>query len=59
MCVFCVLRKVTLILKQIYLDQSGPGSDINKGILHIPQISETGASPLDVVYSNTQAPPFW
>ena len=27
--------------------QSGPGSNGNKGVLHIPQISKTGASPLD------------
>ena len=31
------------------LSQSGPGSNSNEGILHIPQSSWTGASPSDAV----------
>ena len=27
--------------------QSGPGSNVNEGVLHIPQISKAGASPSD------------
>ena len=35
-------------------DQSEPGSDGNKGVLHIPQsASITGASPSDCLESNT------
>ena len=30
-------------------DQSGSGSNDNEGILHIPQSSRTGASPLVTV----------
>ena len=30
-----------------HLDQSGPGSNSNEGVLHIPQSSRTGFSPLD------------
>ena len=32
-------------------DQSGPGSNGNKGVLHIPQISKTGASQLNDLMS--------
>ena len=31
------------------LGPSGPGSNSSEGVLHILQISRTGASPLDVV----------
>ena len=31
--------------------QSGPGSDGNEGLLHIPQISKVGASPSDCLMS--------
>ena len=29
------------------LGHSGPGSNVNKGVLHIPQSSEIGTSPSD------------
>ena len=33
-------------------DQSGPGNDSNKGVLHIPQRSSiTGTSPSDILVS--------
>ena len=31
------------------LSQSGPGSNVNEGVLHTPQISRTGALPSDAV----------
>ena len=31
--------------------QSGPGSNGNKGVLHIPQMSKAGASPSDCLMS--------
>ena len=34
-----------------YPGQSGPGSDGNEGVLHIPQISKPGASPSDCLIS--------
>ena len=33
------------------LDQSRPGSNCNKGALHIPQNSSTGVSPSDCLVS--------
>ena len=36
------------------LGQSGPGSNGNEEVLHIPQSSRTGASPSDTVKYNTQ-----
>ena len=32
----------------------GPGSNGNKGVLHTPQISKTGASQPDAVQRHTQ-----
>ena len=44
------------MIKQFYLthsttnlDQSGPGSNGNKGVLHIPQSSRIEASPSNAV----------
>ena len=33
--------------------QSGPGSNDNKRVFHIPQISKAGASPLDCLMSHS------
>ena len=40
------------------LDQSGPGSNGNEGLLHIPQSSKTEASPSDAVCCHTQETSF-
>ena len=36
------------------LSQSGPGSNGNEGVLHIPQSSRTGASPSDAIECHTE-----
>ena len=36
------------------MGQSGPGSNGNEGVLHIPQISRTESSPSVAVYCHTQ-----
>ena len=38
----------------IALGQCGPGSNVNEGVLHTPQISRTGVSRSDVVYCHTK-----
>ena len=39
------------LIDAIILGQSGLGSNRNEEVLHIPQISGTGASPFETTYS--------
>ena len=41
------------------MSQSGPESNVNEEVIHIPQISKTKAWPSDAVQYLNQDTPFW
>ena len=48
---FAHILNVKLLLSANTLGQSGPGSNSNEGVIHIPQSFKTGASPSDCLMS--------